>query len=138
MKSENSVNLEIFKFLIEILSFKFSRTLNISDLLSSASTQIRLSSFNSFLISLTQINNLEISNHEINHICFLISHKMIIEIKISAIIKIRAEKEIETEIKTEAETEIVITVMKIKVKVKIIDKIMIIINKDLKSTVTSV
>ena len=117
MKSENSVNLEIFKFLIEILSFKFSRTLNISDLLSSASTQIRLSSFNSFLISLTQINNLEISNHEINHICFLISHKMIIEIKISAIIKIRAEKEIETEIETETETEIMN--MKIEVKIKI-------------------
>src|SRR5436305_3831200 len=104
MKSENSADLEIFEFLIETLSFKSSRTLNISDLSSLMLTQVRLLLFNLFLTSLAQINDLEVSNHEINHIHFLISHKMIIEIKILAIIKIRTEREIETEIETETET----------------------------------
>ena len=138
MKSENFISLKIFKFLIEILSFKFSRMLNISDLLSSVSIQIRFLLFNLSLIFLIQIDNLEVSNHEINHIHFLISHKIIIKIKISTIIKIRTEKEIKTKIKTETETEVIITIMKIKIKVKIIDKITIIINKNLEFTATSV
>ena len=112
--------------------------LNISGLSSSASTQARLSSFNSFLILLAQINDLEASNHKINHIHSLTSHKTIIEIKILTIIKIRAEKEIKAEIEAETETEIVITAMKTEAEVKIIDKIIIIINKDLESTATSV
>ena len=41
---------------------------------------------------------------------------------------------IETKIKTKTKTEIVITIMKIKVKVKIINKIIIIINENLKFT----
>ena len=136
-KSENFISLKIFKFLIEILSFKFSKTLNILDLSLLISTWIRLSLFNSFLIFLIQIDDLKISNHEINCIYFLISYKTIIEIKISTIIKIRAEKKIKTEIKTKTETEIIIAIIKIKIKVKIINKITIIINKNLKSTVTS-
>ena len=99
---------------------------------------IRLSSFNSSLTSLTQIDNLEISNHKINCIHFLISHKMIIETKILAIIKTRMKTVAKTEIEAETETEIIIMIMKTEAEVKIIDKIMIIINKDLESTATSV
>ena|SRR5438034_3502637 len=112
--------------------------LNISDLLSSMLIQIRLSLFNLFLTSLTQINDLEVSNCEINYIHFLISHKMIIEIKISAIIKIKAKKEIKTEIEIKTETEIMIVIMKTETEVKIIDKITIIINEDLEFIAMSV
>ena len=101
-------------------------------------TQVRLSSFNLSLIFLTQIDDLEASNHEINHIHFLISHKTIIKIKIPAIIEIEVEKEIKTEIEIETKTEIVIVIMKTEAEVKIIDKITIIINENLESTATFV
>ena len=42
------------------------------------------------------------------------------------------KKEIKTEIKTKTETEIVIVTVKTEIEIKIIDKIMIIINKNLK------
>ena len=105
--------------------------LNISDLLLLLAL-IRFLSFN--LILLTQIDNLEVKNHEISSIFLL----MINKIKISAVIKIMTEIMTETEIKTEkTETEIMIMIMKAEVKVKIVNKI-IIINKDLELTAMSV
>ena len=119
MKLENSANLKIFEFSVEILLFKSSKMLNISDQLLSLQTLIRFSLFSSISTSdLTQTADLEVSNsHEINSISHLI--RTMIKIKILTVIEIVTEIVIKTEIKTETETEIVNIKIKVEVKITI-------------------
>ena len=98
------------------------------------STWVRLSLFNSSLIFLAQVNNLEASNHKISSISLLTINKT----KTPAIIETGAEAMAEAEVKAETETEIMIVVMETEAEVKITGKITIIINEDLESTAMSV
>ena len=134
MKSENFASLEIFKLLIETLSFKSSRILSIPGLLL-LQALIRLSLFNS-IPDLNQFEAPEINNlFKINLIFFLTICEMTSP-RILTAIKAMAEAMIKSMIKN---------MIKIKIKARVktsmkmtMSQIQIIINVLKKSTASSI